>query len=57
MTGQKLVKELETIQVLMERGNKKKAQMNIDFLVRDVKRVFGRGELSSSTEGATRKSK
>ncbi len=49
MTGVKLIKELETIQVLMEGGNKKKAQMNIDFLVRDVKRTFGRGELNAKS--------
>lgn len=47
MTGVKLIKELESIQILMENGNKKKAQMTIDFLVRDVKRTFGRGEIAA----------
>jgi hypothetical protein len=45
MTGAKLVKDLETIQFLMEDGHKKKAQMSIDFLVQDVKRTFGKKEI------------
>lgn len=45
MTGLKLVKELETIQILMEHDHKRKAQMNIDFLVKDIKRTFGKGEI------------
>ena len=45
MTGFKLVKELETIQILMEQDQKRKAQMNIDFLVKDIKRTFGKKEI------------